>query len=48
MLGIALGVAVVVAIHATRTSADRAFTLSTQAVVGKATHRIIGNPSGID
>ncbi|MFH0340772.1 MAG: ABC transporter permease, partial [Chromatiales bacterium] len=48
VLGIALGVAVVVAIDAARTSADRAFTLSTQAVVGKATHRIIGGPRGLE
>lgn len=48
VLGIALGVAVVVAIDAARASADRAFTLSTQAVVGKATHRIIGGPRGLE
>lgn len=48
VLGIALGVAVVVAIDTARTSADRAFTLSTQAVAGKATHRIIGGPSGLE
>ena len=29
-------------------SASRAFNLSTEAVIGKATHQIIGGPGGID
>jgi putative ABC transport system permease protein len=48
LLGIALGVAVVVSIDVARTSAERAFTLSTQAIAGKATHRIVGGPDGLD
>ena len=44
MLGIALGVAVVVAIDLANTSASRAFALSTETVVGKATHQMHGRP----
>ncbi len=47
ILGVALGVAVVIAIDLANTSAGRAFTLSTEAVVGKATHQIIGGPDGL-
>ncbi len=48
ILGIALGVAVIVSVDLARASARRAFELSTEAVVGKATHRIIGGPQGLD
>lgn len=41
ILGVALGVAVVVAIDLANTSAARAFELSTQAVVGRATHQVL-------
>ncbi len=47
VLGISLGVAMVVAIDLANTSASRAFKLSTEAVVGRATHRITGGPSGV-
>ena len=47
-LGVALGVAVVVAINLAEASAKRAFTLSTEMVIGKATHQIIGGPAGVD
>jgi len=47
ILGIALGVAVVIAIDLANTSASRAFELSTETVVGKATHQIQGGPSGV-
>lgn len=47
VLGIALGVAVVIAIDLANGSASRAFALSTDAVAGKATHQIIGGPSGV-
>jgi putative ABC transport system permease protein len=47
MAGVALGVAVVVAIDIANTSASRAFELSTEAVVGRATHRIVAGPSGV-
>ena len=42
VVGITLGVAVVVAIDLTNTSAKRAFEMSANAVTGKATHQIIG------
>jgi putative ABC transport system permease protein len=47
MLGIALGVAVAVSIDLANASALRAFTLSTEAVSGRATHQIVGGPSGL-
>jgi putative ABC transport system permease protein len=47
ILGVALGVAVVVAINLANQSATQGFALSTQAVVGKATHQVRGGPSGI-
>ncbi len=48
VLGIALGVAVMVAIDLANASAGRAFDLSTQAVAGRATHQITGPPLGLD
>ncbi|HEX6303404.1 MAG TPA: FtsX-like permease family protein [Anaerolineales bacterium] len=45
ILGITLGVAVVVAIDLANASASRAFNLSTEAVVGRATHQIVGGPN---
>lgn len=48
LLGIALGVAVAVAIDLANASAGRAFELSTETVAGRATHQITGGPSGID
>lgn len=47
VLGVALGSSVVVAIDLANTSASRAFDLSTEALVGRATHRITSNPSGV-
>jgi putative ABC transport system permease protein len=47
ILGVALGVAVVVAIDLANQSAARGFELSTQAVVGKATYQIRGGPTGV-
>ena len=48
ILGIALGVAVVVAIDLANGSARRAFALSTEAVSGRATHQVVGGPLGLD
>jgi putative ABC transport system permease protein len=48
ILGIALGVAVVVSIDLARISADYAFERSTSAIVGQASHRIVGGPAGLD
>jgi putative ABC transport system permease protein len=47
VLGIALGVAVAVSIDLANESARRAFSLATQAVTGRATHQIVGGPSGL-
>ncbi len=48
VLGIALGVAVMVAIDLANASASRAFELSTESVAGRATHQITGGPAGLD
>ena len=48
VLGVALGVAVVVAIDIANASASRAFTLSSESLVGRASHQIIGGPNGFD
>jgi putative ABC transport system permease protein len=47
VLGIALGVAVAVSIDLANESARRAFSLATEAVTGRATHQIVGGPSGL-
>lgn len=47
LVGVSLGVAVVVAIDLANQSARRAFELSTESVVGKATHRVVGGPEGL-
>ena len=47
VLGITLGVAVVVAIDLGNQSAKHAFSLSSGAVTGKATHQIVGGPAGL-
>jgi putative ABC transport system permease protein len=48
ILGVALGVAVVVSIDLANESARRAFSLSTEAISGRATHQVVGGPSGLD
>jgi putative ABC transport system permease protein len=48
VLGIALGVAVVVAVDLANASAARAFDYSTGAVAGRATHQIVAGPQGMD
>ncbi|HEY3187372.1 MAG TPA: ABC transporter permease, partial [Solirubrobacteraceae bacterium] len=47
ILGIALGVAVVVAVDLANESARRAFTGFAETLAGRATHRIVGGPSGV-
>ena len=47
VLGVALGVAVVVAIDLANASARRGFARSTEAVTGRATHQVRGGPSGL-
>ena len=46
VLGVALGVGVVVAIDIANSSASRAFSLSSESIVGRATHQIVGGPNG--
>ncbi|GAA6623435.1 FtsX-like permease family protein [Scytonema sp. NUACC26] len=49
ILGVALGVAMMVSIDLANGSAQRAFELSTDAITGHATHRIVAvSPTGID
>ena len=48
VVGVMLGVAVVIAIDMANASAARAFTLSTNAITGRATHQITGGPGGLD
>ncbi len=48
IIGVGLGVAMIVAIDLATGAANRAFMLSTEAVAGKATHQIVGGPSGLD
>lgn len=47
LLGVALGVSMVVAIDLANESARRAFRLSSEAVVGRTTHQLVGGPSGV-
>ena len=47
ILGVALGVAVVIAIDLANGAAQRGFAESTEAVVGRATHQVLGGPSGL-
>ena len=47
ILGIALGVAVVVAVDLANESARRAFAGFAQSLTGRATYRIVGGPSGL-
>ena len=46
--GIALAVAVVVSVDLVNRSAVHSFERSTETVVGRATHRIVGGPAGLD
>jgi len=47
VMGIALGVAVMVAIDLANASASQAFQLSTESVTGKTTHQIVAGPDGL-
>jgi putative ABC transport system permease protein len=46
--GVAIGVAMIVAIDLANGSAGRAFELGTETVTGRATHQIVGGPDGLD
>ena len=48
VVGVALGVAGVFSIDLANESALRAFRISSETVAGKATHRIVGGPSGLE
>jgi putative ABC transport system permease protein len=48
ILGITLGVAVAVSVDLANASASRAFSYSTDAVAGRATHQIVSGPGGLD
>lgn len=48
ILGVAIGVAMIVAIDLANGSASRAFALGTETVTGRSTHQIVGGPSGLD
>lgn len=48
ILGVALGVAVVISIDLSNSSAQKAFSLSTEAVTGKATHQVRGTGKNLD
>jgi len=48
VLGVALGVAVVVAVDLANTSAMHAFESASRALTGRATDRIVGGPRGVD
>ena len=47
LVGLALGVAVVTAIDLASQSALRAFELSSESVVGRTTHLVVGGPTGV-
>ncbi|GAB4511940.1 MAG: FtsX-like permease family protein [Anaerolineae bacterium] len=47
VLGVALGVAMMIAIDVANGSAKRAFSLSTESISGSTTHQIVGGPSGL-
>ena len=48
IVGVAIGVAMIVAIDLANGSAGRAFELGTETITGKATHQIVGGPSGMN
>ncbi|MEM1053898.1 MAG: FtsX-like permease family protein [Bacteroidota bacterium] len=47
LVGVALGVAVVVAVDLANASATRAFRLSSESLTGRATHTVVGGPGGV-
>lgn len=48
ILGVAIGVAMMISIDLANGSARRAFQLSTDAITGRTTHRIVAGPNGLD
>ena len=47
IVGVAIGVAMMVSIDLANSSATRAFEISTDSIVGRATHRLVGGPTGV-
>ncbi len=47
LIGIAVGVAVIVAVDLANASARKAFLMSMDAITGEATHQVIGGPRGV-
>jgi putative ABC transport system permease protein len=47
ILGVALGVAVALSIDLANASARRSFALFSESVAGRATHQVVGGPSGV-
>ena len=47
LVGVAVGVAVVVAVDLANASSTRAFALSAESVAGRATHVVVGGPGGV-
>lgn len=48
VVGVAIGVAMIVAIDLANGSANRAFALGTEQITGRATHQVVGGPTGVD
>ena len=48
IFGVAIGVAMIVAIDLANESAGRAFELGTESVAGRATHQVVGGPTGLE
>ncbi len=48
VVGVAIGVAMIVAIDLANGSANRAFALGTEQITGRATHQVVGGPAGVD
>ena len=48
VVGIALGVAMVLSIDLANESARRAFGLFAESLTGRATHAVVGGPTGLD
>lgn len=47
ILGVALGVAMIIAIDLANSSASQAFALSTESIAGRATHQIVASPGNV-
>jgi len=47
VFGVALGVSILVAIDSANLSATRSFDLSTETIVGRATHQVQGGPTEV-